>query len=134
MNLEEAVVYILSADPGVAAITTTVRPYALWRADTLPALTYIRLSGDTWHHYQGVVPCRLARMQITANASTYSQAKVLAEAVNAAIDGYTGTVSGCEIGNCWLDNQFDQPQPPAGGKETPIHQVSLDFEFLYEEE
>lgn len=131
MGMESAIRAALLADAGVTAITTTVQPYALWRTADLPGITYVMTSGDSWHTYDGIVDYHVSRIQITCNARTYAQAKLLTEAALAALDGYSGIHDDVEIGHVRLDNVFDQPSPPVSGQEIPIIQTSAIFNVLH---
>lgn len=135
MSMEGAIRSALLADAGVSAITTTITPYAIWREDELPAIAYVRASADSWHTYSSVVDYYQGRLQLMCIAGTYSQAKILADAVVSAMDGYSGTVDDTaddtEIGYCRLENLFDQPSPPAAGQEVAHYQVNVILDIMY---
>jgi hypothetical protein len=130
--METAIRAILMADSSVTDITTIFAPHTTWRGNDLPAMTYTVTGGTTFRQYRGVSDTQVQRLQIDCHAQTYSQAKLLIEAVTALLASYDGIQSGYEI-SCRQDNEFDQPGHPAAGRETPRYTRSAVFEILHRE-
>jgi hypothetical protein len=77
----------LMADSAVTAlIATRLYPMVIPQDQSLPAAAYQRISGPRDHTHDGRSDGR-PRIQITLLGSTYAEAKSLATAVRASLDG-----------------------------------------------
>lgn len=137
MELEEAIVALLAADPEITGevegrIAAAVLPESLSR----PNIVYQRLdTGRQWHN-DGPAGMPTAAVQISCYADDYPTAKALATAVK-DLDGYSGTVgdpvTGLYVGSMFLDDERDAPTPPAPGEAAGISGVILVFRVSYRE-
>jgi hypothetical protein len=89
-DLESKIHTLLAGTAGVSGIASTrIRPIVLNQGDTLPALTYQRVSGGQQNVLSGSFSLENPRIQIDCMASTYSGAKALGAAVLTAMTGAT---------------------------------------------
>jgi hypothetical protein len=97
--MEEALVALLLADAGVAALVGTsvfwgVRP----QGTTLPAITLTRISGQRDYTNEGASGLVSSRVQIDCEAETYLSSKTVARAVIAALAAVpTSTLQGAFV-------------------------------------
>lgn len=113
--IEDALRAVLLADAGVAALVTArVWPAKLPQTAVLPAVVYQRVSttGDVALETP-VGPIR-SRVQLSAWATTFGQARQLGEAVVHALNGWSGTAGGKTVQLVRLVNWLDdyEPGPP----------------------
>jgi hypothetical protein len=92
-------------------------------SQTVPGMTYRGQDFST------------GRMQLNCLAPTYPQAKQLAAAARTALDGFTGTQDGTEVGYILISNYRDIPVMPLQGAAQPAtFGVSIDAIFMVKEE
>lgn len=121
--VEEAIVTLLS---GVAG--GRVYAHNLARGVTLPAVTYMKVSGPRDQTMQGPSGLVSARIQVSSWAASYGAAKTLSDSVRQALDGYMGTTDGVRIGGIELVNETDQYE-----SEPNVFQVIMDFRVKHSE-
>lgn len=121
--VEEALVSLLSGLAG-----GRVFPYRLPRGSTLPAITYMKVSGPRDETHQGPSGLVPARFQVSSWALTYDAVAVLSDSVRLALDGFKGSASGVSIAGIELLNETDQ-----GESEPETFQKILDFRIKYSE-
>lgn len=126
--MEEAIIAILLADPGIAGqIGTGVypgrapqgvsSPYALLRSVTrLPDYT---MAGPSGYEER--------RFQIDVYAETYTKTKLTARAIVSALSGFRGTVRSIPIQGIFLDGERDLPITDEDDDVYNRFRVSLDF-------
>jgi hypothetical protein len=71
-----------------------------------------------------------ARFQLSIFASTYKACKDIADAVQTAIDGFTGTMGGAgglSVGDCWHDGETDLPYD----SELNLYGLAVDYLISY---
>jgi len=108
MTLEEGLYDHLTNDAGVSALVgTRIYPLVVPQDVALPAIAYQRISGPRDHAHDGPSGLGRARMQFTFVGTSYSQAKSVAEAVRASLDGFKGTMGTVTVGAVLLDNEHD---------------------------
>jgi hypothetical protein len=122
--VEEAIVSLLSGVAGGRSYG-----YRLPRNVTLPALTYMKVSGPRDQTQEGPSGLVAARVQVSSWGATYGAAKTLSNAVRLALDGYRGTTLDVRIDGIQLLNESDQNEP-----EPDTYQVIMDFRVMYAEE
>lgn len=126
-------VSILTADSGVNAITTHVRPFADPQPTARPNLTYHRVSTVRPYSNDGPVGLATAHYQIDAWADTALVALQLADAVRAALDGFQGTAGGRRIDAIHVIDQQDGSEPVRPGEQKPVQRVTLDVTIQFQE-
>jgi hypothetical protein len=128
--MEEALIALLLADPGVATVAGD-RVHWLRRpqGEATPALVLTRVGGGHAYTYGGRDELIETRVQIDAWAETYGAAKALARAVTSLLSGYRAT-SG-PIRSAFLNAERDglQDADPFG----TLARVSLDFTIWHQE-
>lgn len=128
--LEAGLYSHLAANAGVSALVSTrIYPLLLPQEPTLPALVYQRISTNPLGHSQDG-PNHLARvrMQLRCHGATLLAAKQLADAVRAALDGYSGTMGTVTVLSCFRADEGDDDEP-----ETGTYSVRADYMIVYEE-
>lgn len=129
MTLEAGIYAHLCTDSDVATLVSTrIYPLLVPQDATLPAIAYQRISGPRDHCHTGATGLAFARVQLTYVAASYDGAKVLGEAVRAAMDGLRGSLGAVQIGSCMLDNERDDW---AVAFEKPV--VRHDYLIWYQE-
>lgn len=133
--IEVAFRKILAADETVAGLVTDRiyfinRPQNERRPSIMQNLVSQVVPGMTYNGQD----YSTGRMQLACLAPTYPQAKELAKAARAAVDGFTGTEDGTDIGYLVVDSYRDIPVMPLQGAATPAtFGVSIDVTFLIKE-
>ena len=88
MSIESDLYATLSGDAGVTALCSTrIYPNLAPESVTFPYCAYQMVSGLRLSTITGVGDALRKRLQISCHANTYSEAKALAVAVEAALDG-----------------------------------------------
>lgn len=107
-DVEKAVYAILSANAGVTAlISTRIYPTVIPQDVALPAVAYQRISTRPLHTQGNPATIARIRVQTTALATTYAQAKSVAAAVKAALNGYRGTSGNITVRAATLADEAD---------------------------
>lgn len=113
--IEDALRAVLIADADVAALVTArVWPMKLPQTATLPAVVYQRVSTIGGVGLAAPVGPTRSRVQFSAWAATFGQARQLGEAVVHALNGWSGTAGGQDVQLVRLVNWLDdyEPGPP----------------------
>lgn len=114
--LEPKIYTVLSGSSAVSAVVSArIYPLVLPQDVTLPAITYVRISGGQVNSMGGYSGLENPRMQIDVWGATYTAAKTLAALVHAAMSAAT-TFSALLISD--MDLYED---------DTKIYRVSMDF-------
>jgi hypothetical protein len=119
--IEEALRSILLADSTLSAyVGTRIYPVQLPLDCVLPALAYSEVSNP----YRRITGN--PRFQIDIFSEDYTEAKNIRAALGSALDGYSGTVAGCNIEIIVpLDSQDDYDS--AAG----VFHIPYDFKIIY---
>jgi hypothetical protein len=124
--MEEALRAHLLANAGLAALVST---RVVWierpQGSGLPAQTLQRVTAGRQYLYRGASGLTGVSVQIDNWGSSYAQAKALARATVAALDG-TFEQDGIRFTGCFLDSERDMPpeELPGGVK---VYRVSQDW-------
>jgi len=130
MRAEKAVYAMLTGDSGVTSLCSNrVYPRTLPQRHTLPALVYRLVSAPRELHHSGPETVVEARVQVTAHAETYSAAKGLQAAVQAAADGTTGTLGGVVV-----ERVHTEDGPDTNDSDTSTELAITDLLLTYREE
>lgn len=127
MTIEAAVYDRLTTFAGLTALIST-RTYAqiLPTTPTPPACTYTVISTSIIGGMGSDAAIERARIQVTAWAETYEDAKNVSQQIRAALQRYRGTHAGTEIKALFLDNESDGYEPDTG-----YYRVDHDFDIVY---
>lgn len=115
---------LLAASGVTAIIGTRLHPLKLPQSPTLPALTYQRIGGPHTHAMGEASGLAYPIIQLTSWAETYAEAKTLAAAVQAALDGQSCGTGGVAE----LQNDIDLVDP-----ETGWYYVAADYQIAHQE-
>lgn len=122
--VEDAVYSLLSGFAG-----GRVHAFRLPRGVTLPAITYMKVSGPRDETQQGPSGLSAARIQVSSWGDNYGDSKLLADSVRLALDGFMGTAADVHIGGIELINETDQFE-----SEPDVYQTIMDFRVKHSEE
>lgn len=119
---------------GTSAITNLcagrIYPVVMPELGQPPCIVYQLVSSVSQYSNDGPSGFVTARMQLTAWAASYADAKALDAAVRAALDGYTGTLpDGTDVANVLIDNGLDYYE-----KDSRLFRVSTDYRVLYSQQ
>ena len=104
-EIEKAIRSLLVANSGVNDLVSgRVYPYMRQQGQNFPAIVYSLDSADPEHGLGGALSLTRATLSIENWSETYSGAKVLAEKVKNALDGYVGTSETVAIKSCYHYN------------------------------
>ncbi len=111
MLIEQALKYHLVNTTGITDLVST-RVYFIKAPQdaTQPYIALQKISDVMLHSHDGPSKLAEARFQLSCYATTYAAVKGVAAAIQAAIDGYTGTMGGAGgvfVGRCFWDNETD---------------------------
>ncbi len=125
--LVKAIFTKLSTDGGISAITSTrVYPIKLPQQPTLPALTYRIITEPQVHSMEGTFS-QNARLQIDCWAETFLAAHELAEAVEDAMNDFSGTIGAEQVISSSVQvNKQDLFDP-----EVNDYRVSIDYSIWH---
>lgn len=98
-----------------------------------PALTYFRVSTESFDPVSGVNPQRRARLQVDVWQTTFKDTRELADMVRQRLNGYWAApgVRPCITGIRHIDDN-NIPQGEQGA--TPIHHIAQDYHVWWEED
>ena len=109
----ETVRNILIAESTVTALVNDrISPVHRAQDEALPCVVLSTVSVVPQNHLHGRPTLDASRVQLDAYAETYAAARELASACRAAL----------EVGNCVMDNEFDDFEPDVGE-----HRVTQDW-------
>lgn len=121
---------LLSATAVVALVGQRVTP-RLVQGDSLPALTFGRVSTPEIPHAMGSTPSlKKVRMQVDSYATSYLDAKTLSGRVKTALSRYRGTVTGEVVQDVFYANEIDMTEER--GQDELLYRVSQDFMVWHE--
>lgn len=121
----------LLLDAGLSALVgTRIYPERIPAGSTtnptvMPVLTYqlIDEPSDTTHDDKETFK---ARVQLDAWGGSYKSAHAVADAVHAALQGYTGSLGSCVVGGIFRKRKMDAPEP-----DMALERVSQDYIINY---
>jgi len=125
MEIDEALVAHLTGDAAVSAlIGTKVRPLRADPDDTAPYIVYQRIVTTEEHSHSGPTGVQRPRFQFSCVGSSYAQARTLAIAVRASLNGFSGLMGGAggvTVGWVNVDNEVEDYE-----FDTNLERVILD--------
>lgn len=124
--MEEALVALLLAAPGVAALAGTRLYWSRAPQDVAkPYVVLTLVSGNRDYEMLGPSGLAESRVQVDAYGITFAAAKGLARAIEAVLSGYRGTSGGIAFGGAFLDAERDLTEDNA----TPdkLFRTSTDY-------
>jgi hypothetical protein len=124
---------VLSSPQVTSLIGNRYYPLVIPVSAPLPAIASQRVSGPREYSHSGFSGLVSSRVQLTCVASTYAQAKTLADAVRRVISGYRGTVDGVSLGPVLVQNETDSFNESAS-EEANSYLTLLDVLIWHQEE
>jgi hypothetical protein len=92
----------------------------------------ITLLGSTPHYtHEGAGGWTDGTVRLDVLAQSLPAVKQLATAVRGAVDGYSGTVEGVNVGLIEVESEEDIEAAPLEGRALPTFGVSIEFSFLF---
>ncbi len=132
MTLDEALYMEMIGDTEVSLLVgTRIHPHALRHGEAFPAITFLQVGSVNVRTLGNNRRCRRPRVQLDCWASKPSEARTVAEAVIAALDGFSGTLGGLgglPVVSCLLQNDMALADP-----DPKLYRVMLEFEIVWEE-
>ena len=119
--------FLLADGPITALVGTRVYRSVRNQGDGLPAVRIAIITDDTDHSFDGVLSCRDATVQIDCYSDDWIGADSLADTVEAAFDGFSGTMGTRNCQAAFLTGRQDLDEPPAFGTEQNTPRISLSF-------
>lgn len=110
ITIETTLEDILANDADVAGLVgTRIYPAPIPIDADLPAIAYQNIGDRGEVAHDGPTGTRQARIQVTATAATYKNAKILANFIEAALNGYQAAATGStvEIESMIIENKND---------------------------
>lgn len=109
-------------------VGTRIYPVRAPQSAKYPLVTYQRVGGARESDHEDDT-LQWPRVQVVAYAKTHRAAEALADAIEADLDGYKGTVRQVEIQHIERENRLDQPFDP----DDTAFGILLDFFIWYQE-
>lgn len=127
MAIEDDLYTFVTADTDVAALVgNRMYPVVLPQSVTLPALRYLLSDDVPGQTQEGPDGLWRPRLQFDCYATRRSQARDLARAVLARLNGYQGAMGGSTIGALQAQNQLEMFE-----ETVEAFRVMVDFRVLY---
>jgi len=112
VGIEDALVALLGDSTTVSALVEDrIYPIEMPPNTPMPTLVYQQISGPRVHSHSGFSSLAYPLFQISCWGDDYTEAKNLADAVMAALDGYVGTKAGVEIYALIVNGSRDMGEP-----------------------
>jgi len=132
MKIEQAILKELLADSGTTSLIGERLYYVKAPQDVAkPYVVFFKASGPREYSHDGASELARPRFQFSCFATTYYQAKQIAEAIRVAIEAFSGTmggVGGVEIGSCFCINESDIYE-----EDTKLFHVAVDYLICHKE-
>lgn len=111
MKIEQAILKELLADSGITGFIGERLYYVVAPQDVSnPYIVFSKVSGPREYSHDGASNLARPRFQFSCFATTYYEAKQIAEAIRSAIEAFSGTMGGAggvEVGSCFCVNETD---------------------------
>jgi hypothetical protein len=135
MKSPEAVVRAaLVASASVSAIVgSRIFPILAPQTAALPLIIWRRSGIERQHSLSGPIGTPTVSLEMQLLATTYEQARELADKVRAVLDGYGGTLNNTEVKHVYLDQEADDFVQLAGGDLPPVYQVTQTYQIIWQE-
>jgi hypothetical protein len=123
----EAAIAKLKTTPAIAAVVDVrVYPGRLPQNAPVPAVIVNEISGAPVYSSDGASPLNRSRLQVDAWASTYTDAKLLAREVKAALSGFVGTVGSTLFRFALIEDERDDDE---GGANATAYRFRTSVDF-----
>jgi hypothetical protein len=135
MKSPEAVLRSALVSNTITSSIVGARIYPLLAPKTasLPFITWRRSGITREHTLSGPMGVPNVSVEMQSFATTYEDARELADRVRLVLDGYGGTLNNTEVKHVSLEQESDDFVQLAGGDLPPIYQVTQTFNVLWQE-
>jgi len=99
----------------------------------LPLIIWRRSGIERQHSLSGPIGTPTVSLEMQLLATTYEQARELADKVRLVLDGYGGTLNNTEVKHVYLDQEADDFVQLAGGDLPPVYQVTQTYQIIWQE-
>lgn len=99
----------------------------------LPFVTYRRTGIIREQTLGGPMGVPRVTVDFAVYAATYEQARQVADAMRAVLDGYAGIAHNTQVRHTALENEFDDFVTLTGADLPPVYQVTLSFDCSWQE-
>jgi hypothetical protein len=124
----------LVASASVSAIVgCRIYPILAPQTAALPLIIWRRSGIERQHSLTGPIGTPTVSLEMQLLATTYEQARELADKVRAVLDGYGVTLNNTEVKHVYLDQEADDFVQLAGGDLPPVYQVTQTYNILWQE-
>lgn len=131
---EAALCRVLQASPEVARLTGFRQyPNGSVVAEQLPFIAWQRTAIGRTQTLQNPAGLPRVTLEFAVYASTYESAREVADAVRSVLDGYGGSVLGCTVSQCSLENERDDLVSLAGADLPPAYQITQQYDVWWQE-
>ena len=108
MTIEEAIqTYLVNTAAVAALLGNRIYPNNIPQDSELPAAAYQVITTTDDDTHDGPSGWTEINLQITVDADTYGQAKLASRAINTALNGTSGTLSGIQVYYISRQNAYD---------------------------
>ena len=98
-----------------------------------PFITYRRTSIDREQTLTNPVGVPRLSVELQVYAGGYEQAREVADACRATLDGYGGSALGCTVSQTSLENESDDFVTLQGGDLPPAYQITQTYDVWWQE-
>ena len=124
---------MLANSPVAALIGTRVYPVIAPSSASLPFVTWRRVSVRRQQTLSAPMGMPVTTIEYSIFGITYEQAREVADAMRAVLDGYGGTLNNTEVKQTSLEQESDDFVTLAGAELPPAYQITQQYDVLWQE-
>jgi len=130
-TIEKLVVSALTNDESIGSlVSNNIFPHVIPQGKTVPAVVYQVISEENSYNLDEINNMHETRIQVTSWADNYSEATLLHEYVENALDHYSATDGRVHIVFAWITGKGDMPEYDATDAKRRFGKY-IDFTFYY---
>jgi hypothetical protein len=124
----------LVASANVSALVgSRIYPILAPQTAALPFIVWRRSGISREHTLSGPMGVSTVSVEMQLLATTYEQARELADRCRLVLDGYGATLNNTEVKHVSLEQESDDFVQLAGGDLPPVYQVTQTYNLLWQE-
>lgn len=124
----------LVASANVSALVgSRIYPILAPQTAALPFIVWRRSGISREHTLAGPMGVSTVSVEMQLLATTYEQARELADRCRLVLDGYGATLNNTEVKHVSLEQESDDFVQLAGGDLPPVYQVTQTYNILWQE-
>jgi hypothetical protein len=116
-----------------ALVGSRIFPILAPQTAALPFIVWRRSGISREHTLSGPMGVPTVSVEMQLLATTYEQARDLADKVRVVLDGYGGSLNNTEVKHVSLEQESDDFVQLAGGDLPPVYQVTQTYNILWQE-